>query len=87
MENYSIEQERNEAELVNVIYDLRSEMNDRRLFVIQDEIVKFDKELKKFMTENFGGTQLLQQVPAWQALVGGTLEGSPTINQELKKRS
>lgn len=68
-----------EAALVNDIYTLRDQSDVKMRWHVEDCIRAFDKILKKDMVETYGSTQLLQQVPAFQALVGGSLENETTI--------
>lgn len=84
MEHFLFERTESPDVLVDAVYAVRTEANEKRAFALFDEIVKFDKELKKDMVARFGSTRFLQEVPAWQALIGGSIESSPTIAPELK---
>jgi hypothetical protein len=70
--------------LVKTIQRVREQINEQRAFVLLDDIYMFDKQLKIDVTTRFGSTRLLQQVAAWQALVGGTIEPEETITSEQK---
>ncbi len=49
-----------------------------------DAVYVWDKALKSRITERFGSTALLQEVAAWQTLVGGTVEPVRTLTPEAR---
>jgi len=51
--------------------------------MIQTKIRKFDAELKRSVSKLTGDTKALQKVPAWQLLVGGSVEDRDGINVDL----
>jgi len=67
-------------------YDLRNKFNHgdiNALISFQDRVADWDTELKKELNKEYGSTRPLQQVPGWQALIGGTLEPRTDISDEL----
>jgi hypothetical protein len=73
-----------EATLVNEIYTLRDQSDAKMRWFVDDSIFKFIKSYKKELMETYGSTQLLQQVPAFQAMIGGTLELERGITPEQR---
>lgn len=63
---------------------LREKINEQRAFALSDSIYLFDTQLKRDVTARFGSTRLLQEVAAWQMLVGGTIEPEVRITAEQK---
>lgn len=70
--------------LVEAAYAVRDKINAQRAFALLDDIYHFDKGLKQEVVAAFGSTKLLQEVAAWQALVGGTIESEVSITAEQK---
>ncbi|MES2749359.1 MAG: hypothetical protein V4606_03125 [Patescibacteria group bacterium] len=84
-EKFGSDFEASKNDLVERVYAVRSRINESRQFTVLDDIVSFDKDLKKEMVEKYGSTKSLQQVPAWQALVGGTPEPELDLDPEIKE--
>ena len=72
------------SDLVEAAYAIREKINSQRAFALQDEIYHFDKGLKQEVMSAFGSTKLLQEIAAWQALVGGTIEPEVLVTVEQK---
>lgn len=79
-----IPNQENISTLVTTIQRVRERINEQRAFALLDDIYLFDKQLKIDVTTRFGSTRLLQQVAAWQMLVGGTIEPEESITSEQK---
>ena len=73
-----------EAVFVNEVYSFRNQETPEKRFLVMDKIADFDKKLKVNMVSLYGTTQILQQVPAWQALIGGSIEDETNITPEQK---
>ncbi len=71
--------------LVAHIYKLRQRINDLARFDLLGEVTDFDKKLKKDVIALYGSTRLLQEVSAWQALIGGSIEKEVSILPEQKE--
>ncbi|MES2966776.1 MAG: hypothetical protein V4668_03240 [Patescibacteria group bacterium] len=84
-EKFGSDFEASKNDLVERVYAVRSRINESRQFTVLDDIVSFDIDLKKEMVEKYGSTKSLQQVPAWQALVGGTPERELDLDPEIKE--
>jgi hypothetical protein len=54
------------------------------LLAWQDALVDWDKAFKLRLEERFGSRRFVQQVPAWQKLVGGTPEIESDITAEQR---
>lgn len=66
---------------------LRSHVNTDidLLFVWQDYVNAWDSEFKTRLKEKYGDTRFAQQVPAWQVLVGGSVEKEVDITTEQRE--
>ena len=49
-----------------------------------DARYSWDKNLKIRCTEKYGSTKILQEVPAWLSLIGGTIEEERNITAEQR---
>lgn len=65
-------------------YQLRKyvENDFAKLHKWQDDVYEWDKKLKRVVKERFSSTRFLQQVPGWQAIIGGTPEVETDITDE-----
>ena len=48
-------------------------------------VSKWDADFKIRLNDLYGSTRFAQQVPAWQVLIGGTIEAETDITQEQKE--
>ncbi len=55
-------------------YELNSAWNDA--------VYEWNAELKQQLRDTYGSTQLLQQIPAWQVMVGGSIEEPVDVTEE-----
>ena len=72
------------AVLVDEIRALREDVtnNHELLTAWLDAVYEWDAAFKVKVREKYNDTKLLQEVPAWQTLVGGTVEEGSTITDE-----
>lgn len=68
---------------IKVLREFAITSNERNdLFI--DMSSQWDKIFKEKLREKYGTTRFAQQVPVWQAMVGGTVEEETDITDEIR---